>query len=336
MSPSSAQTDDGVAFIHRLFRRNKFRTNEGKNKMDAKIYDKIVRRAAVLASRLLDSPQALHYFHATYFGENIEVPGARYQRYGSDKKIDTLTSFDIKSTREELILLADKVEFEFFDTGDAFGQCCCHTPVPGVLSHKSVIRLSTKLYLAAQNKGSDDAYNAKVDFLTANTMIHEIAHAAFNDVAGDSLEDCFEESFVAEAGFELESRIFGLCWDSGKVLAWYDWQTSWLCEAGYNMSEICHEPSRLVERSFYWDSNNKFLLKLFDESFWEGEYARRGGVALLPPPVIDICQQRSSSKTKAYIALPTSVKQLWMASEGISYPGAELPELASTENEIRK
>ena len=102
------------------------------------------------------------------------------------------------------------------------------------------------------------------------------------------------------------------------------------------MSEICHEPSRLVERSFYWDSNNKFLLKLFDESFWEGEYARRGGVALLPPPVIDICQQRSSSKTKAYIALPTSVKQLWMASEGISYPGAELPELASTENEIRK
>jgi hypothetical protein len=288
--------------------------------MNVKTYDKVVRRAAVLASRLLESPQALHYFHAMYFGENIEIPGAKFERYGSDKKINTLTPKDIEATREELILLADRVEFEFYDTGDAHGQCYCFTPVRAAIGCKSVILLSTDLYLAAQNKGHDDGYNAKVDFQIANTMLHELAHAAFNDVAGDDLEDCFEESFIAESGFELESRIFGLCWDSDSVLAWYDWQTSWLREAGYDMSEICCEPSRLVERSFYWDADNKFLLKMFDERFWDGDYAKRGGVALLPPPVIDICEQRFGNKTKAYDALPDSVKQLWVASEKVDSP----------------
>ncbi|GAB7332249.1 hypothetical protein MBLNU13_g04096t3 [Cladosporium sp. NU13] len=239
--------------------------------MDAKTYDRVVQRAAVLASRLLESPQALHYFHAIYFGENIEIPGARFERYGSDKKINTLTSFDIESTREELILLADKVGFEFFDTGDAHGQCYCFTPVHGVIGCKSVILLRADLYSAAQEKACDDAYNAMIDFRVATTMLHESVHAAFNDVEGHDLEDCFEESFVVEAVFELESRTFGLCWVSDKVLACYDWQTSWLREAGYNL-------------------------------FWDGEYARRGGVARLPPPVIDICQQRFSGKTQAYVS----------------------------------
>ena len=287
--------------------------------MDAKIYDKVVRRAATLASRLLESPQALHYFHAMYFGENIEITGAKFERYGSDKKINTLTPKDIEATLEELILLADRVEFKFFDTGDALGQCYCFTPVRAATGCKSVIVLSTDLYSAAQEKDCDDEYSTKVDFQIANTMLHELAHAAFNDVAGDDLEDCFEESFIAESGFELESRIFGLCWDSDSGLAWYDWQTSWLREAGYDMSEICCEPSRLVERSFYWDTNHKFLLQLFDQRFWDGDYAKRGGVALLPPPVVDICRQSVSREcpTKAYLALPASVRQLWMASEGL-------------------
>lgn len=191
-----------------------------------------------------------------------------------------------------------------------------------------------------QNKGCDVAYNAKVDFHIATTMLHELAHAAFNDVAGGELEDYFDESFVAESGFELESRIFGLCWDSDGVMAWYDWQTSWLREAGYNISEICCEPSRLVEGSFYWDVDNKSLLKLFDEEFWDEEYAERGGVALLPPPVIDICRQGVSREglTKAYLALPASVRQLWMASEGLK-PSQEtverVPKLADRQPEFQ-
>lgn len=102
------------------------------------------------------------------------------------------------------------------------------------------------------------------------------------------------------------------------------------------MPRVYCDPSRLVKRSYYRDVDSNFVLKLFDTGFWDGEYARRGGVALLPPPVIDICQQRCSGMATAYKALPTSVKQLWMASEGIAYPQVELPHLANREYEIRK
>lgn len=276
--------------------------------MDAKTYNKVVRRAAILASRLLETPQILRYFHTVCFGEDTKIPGAPYKRVGHDKNINTLSLDDIEATREELILLADNIHFEFFDIGDAYGRTLCYVPVAGVDACKSVILLSMDLYSAARNGGVNDVHNAKIDFSLATTILHELAHAVTNDVASDGLEDCFEESFVAEAGFELESRTFGLCWDSDKLLAWYNWQTSWLYGSDYDMRDICCDPSKLVKESVHWDTDYKFLLKLFDDNFWNGEYARRGGVALLPPPVIDICRQGVSSKgpTSAYSALPMS------------------------------
>lgn len=303
-------------------------------------YDLFIRTPATLASRLLDSPQAIHYFHSMYFGQDTKVPGTKHRRYWSDKNINSLSSEEIEATQEELILLPDRLNFEFCDIGDAYGETFCCPPIPGEDSCKSVIRLSKTLYLALQSKG-DKVYNALNKFIMANTMLHEVAHAAWNDFAGVCLEDYFEESFVAEAGFELESRTFGLCWDSEKPLAWYAWQTSWLCGSDYHMPDLCHEPKRLVKESLYWDSDYNFLLKLFDDSFWDeksGEYARRGGVALLPPPVIDICRQGVSSKgpTSAYSALPMSVKQLWMASKGLKFSQQRDSELADEESEIQE
>jgi hypothetical protein len=114
-----------------------------------------------------------------------------------------------------------------------------------------VILVNINLYAAAQNGGINDVHNANIDFSLTTTMLHELAHAAVNDVAGVGPEDYFEESFVAEAGFELESRTFELCWDSDKFLAWYNWQTSWLWGSAYHMSDICCDPSKLVRGGLY-------------------------------------------------------------------------------------
>ena len=62
-----------------------------------------------------------------------------------------------------------------------------------------------------QNKDRTDRQNANVDFTVAAIMLHELGHAIHHDIAGHAYEDCFEESYVAEAGFELVTRIFGLC-----------------------------------------------------------------------------------------------------------------------------
>ena len=78
-------------------------------------YDTVVRRPAVLASRLLDSPQALHYFYVVYFGKNLEMPCGKHERYVSDKGVNDLTFDDIKATRKQLTLLVNRVQFEFIE-----------------------------------------------------------------------------------------------------------------------------------------------------------------------------------------------------------------------------
>jgi hypothetical protein len=119
---------------------------------------------------------------------------------------------DIEATRKQLVLLTGRVSFEFVELLKGYlGRCCDGTQVPSVRGCKSRIQLSIDLYSAAENKDRKDDDNDKIDFQIAVTMLHELAHAASQDVKGCAHEDCFEESIVAEAGFELTSRIFGLC-----------------------------------------------------------------------------------------------------------------------------
>jgi len=342
MGLPSTTTTKGGTLVHPLFRRKKFRTKNGKAMIKAKDYDKVVRRPAVLASRLLDSPQALHFFYVTYFGKNLEMPCCNdHERCVSDKGINDLSLDDIKATRERLLLLVDRVQFEFADTKGNLGETRPLEQLPGERGCRSYIRLSTRLYSAAQNKDRGTIRNAQTDSIIAMTLLHELAHAAMNDVMGNYVEDCFEESFVAEAGFELESRLFGLILAAnpsyeGNETFWYHWQTSWLLDVGYDRPDICCDRSKLGKRTLYRDLDSEFVLKLFDNRFWNGDYAKRGGVALLPPPVVNICQGRLSTWAEAYQAFPTSVKQLWLASEGIAYQQEKLPELANPTYEIRK
>lgn len=200
--PSVTTTRAGT-LVRPLFRGKNFRVKNGKAIITANDYDKVVRRPAVLTSRLLDSPQALHYFYVMYFGKNLEMPCGDHQRCVSDKGINDLTVDDIKAAREQLALLVDRVQFEFIDLGTKLSQQSCREQIPGECGQRSIIQLSTRLYSAAQNKDRKDAHNAKIDFALAMTMLHELAHAANADAIGNDLEDCFEESFVAEAGFEF-------------------------------------------------------------------------------------------------------------------------------------
>ena len=211
MGLPSVTTTKGGTLVHPLFRRKKLRTKNSKAMIKAKDYDTVVRRPAVLASRLLDSPQALHFFCVTYFGKNLEMPCCNdHERCVSDKGINDLSLDDIKATREQLLLLVDRVQFEFVEMETAWGKTSACKQLLGERGCRSVIKLSACLYSAAQNKDRGATPNARIDLIIAATMLHELVHAAINDVKGNYVEDCFEESLVAEAGFEFETRLFGL------------------------------------------------------------------------------------------------------------------------------
>jgi hypothetical protein len=77
-----------------------------------------------------------------------------------------------------------------------------------------------------------------------------------------------------------------------------------------------------------------FIRKLFDKDFWDEDYVRRGGVALLPSPVVELCRKGVDDAT--YLALPLTVRKLWVESEGISYYQEPCPYPPNENFEIRK
>ena len=239
------------------------------------------------------------------------------------------------------------MSFEFAELdedGRLLALCCACALVPGVRECDSLIKLSTEVYKMTQNKDRTDRQNANVDFTVAAIMLHELGHAIHHDIAGHAYEDCFEESYVAEAGFELVTRIFGLCpkplTDSSKDVDWFTWQGSNLRDAGYDLDTICCQQHKLGRMILYRDGASDFILDLFKKDFWDGDYAKRGGVALLPPSVVDLCHKGLSLKEgpslKTCRALPTSVRMLWMDSKGIRYYKEMIPCLKNKEYEIRE
>jgi hypothetical protein len=139
---------------------------------------------------------------------NQDVP----QSYGSDKGVNDLSSRDKTKVREQLHELSKKVRFGVVDLDGRSGRTDPDEEQPGILGVKSIIWLGSDLYGAVQDETrmlmeEDDAY---IDLYIAATLLHEVAHAAHFFFMGHREEDYFEDSLIAEAGFELESRIFGM------------------------------------------------------------------------------------------------------------------------------
>jgi hypothetical protein len=91
---------------------------------------------------------------------------------------------------------------------------------------------------------------------------------------------------------------------------------------------------RIAKKTSSHRMNCDFAFKLVNDGFWAGEYAERGGIALVPDTIIEIC--RKGGKGKAYKAIPNSIKELWMESEGINYAHKKWSTVANKDYEIRK
>lgn len=192
--------------IHPLYARDKFPKHI---KYQRAFYD-----AAVLATRIMDSRQALQHDYCFYFGinaplhfpcrirrdyENAVLP----RKYLSDKGIGELDELDIEAVRAERIKLATRIRYEVDTTGGDCGWAQGQHPVDGIKGCDSIVRIDTNLYNAAKDKNRPPGEIARMTFLLANTMYHEVAHAAHHHLFGRSWDDFRELSLCIEADFEL-------------------------------------------------------------------------------------------------------------------------------------
>jgi hypothetical protein len=214
-------------------------------------------------------------------------PALRPTQYAIDKGVGELDDRDIQAVQDERLKLAQRVSFVVENAGGTCGYTEMEVEVDGISGRDSIITLDTTIYQAGRDKGRTPVENARTTLLIASTMIHEAAHAAHFHLFGDKCEDFRDASLVAEAGFELESRIFGA---RPNILdndySFSSWQSNHVLTLMPSTNERTWRHGHAIRTDdSRFGMENSFLLKLCDDNFWSGEYVRRGAKALIPKGV---------------------------------------------------
>jgi hypothetical protein len=311
--------------VHPLFARERFPANV---KYKAAFYD-----AAVLATRLMDTPQGLQHDYCFYFGVNAPTdvprsfrralkPPMRPMEYACDKGIGELDDRDIQAVQAERLKLAPRVSFQVGQTGSAHGWTDVLGEVDGISGCGSIITISNTLYRHAMHKSQTTESKAYASLLLASVMMHEAAHAANFHLFGSKCGDFREVGLVAEDGFELESRVFGARLKEG---VWASWQSANTCALMINVKDpIARHAYLLKDDDSLFGYEDSFVMKLFDDNFWSGEYVRRGAKALIPKEVAQSCRsqrdryERKPGIHRANTKIPISIRDLYR-SGGPSY-----------------
>ena len=330
--PSTASAfDPRRANVHPMLDPSRFESN-----VDywGAIYD-----SALLATRLMNSPQGLQHDYCFFYGKNTpaNVPANHVDsnfpnkpcQYACDKAIEELDEIDIRHVEHQRLRLAERVQFKITDPGaGVVGACFPCPPEEGVAGNKSVIEISRTLIfnkILAPGQSPEDKIRLKF-FLTC-TLLHELAHAAHHHLfGGAAFEDFRENSLVSEAGFEYESRIFGQkpqfflnAANPNNRIVWGIWQSRNGLPAGYDIDEIVRNAWQMPKSPQPWSCGLDFVTKLFDDDFWEGEaseYAERGAFALIPDNIAVYCA--SGGHDNMTKSIPLSIKDLFR-SKGPSY-----------------
>jgi hypothetical protein len=314
-----------MSLVHALFHQDKF---EASVDWHVAFYD-----AAVLATRLMNSPQGLQHDYCFFFGTNTPTnlpPGIdpacplaeQPTQYSCDKGIGELTAQDIAAVQAERLTLASRIRYQVRDLlVDNVAETQFEKATQYMSETGSLVLINKNLYnlVVVGNHTRED--EARIRLQVAITLLHEVAHAAHNHLFGMKIEDFREESIVAEAGYELEARLFGLR-PSVKPNdpsdgSWKTWQY-WRIESEATMERICRDKANIPEKGQIIRMDVNFVLKLCDDGFWSGEYARDGALALLPWATAEFCREEQAENSHDELTMPQSISDLFR-SGGPSY-----------------
>lgn len=342
----ATKTQPSQPTIHPLFRKSQFIGD-----ID---YNTAFRGPAILASRLLDTLQALHWVYAFLYGQNakaetplgfmdegapappkdIELP----RQYACNKAIGQLTAKDLKQVREALAGLAHRCHLQV-RVMESLGETEQHP----INDEYSLITIKGATYDRALLRHTHTkAENALIDLDLAMTMLHEMAHALNITYMDNRLEGFFEGSLVAEHGWEFESRLFGLVPEiatSGSPLQnpnWYPWQTlDFFDRDCYDPKFICRSQWKLPKKCPQLPMDPQFAINLCSDKFWQQDYVQKGAIALIPDVVQNSCRAgKGDIITKG---IPPSIRELFRQNAGgKSYAEKKYPKSAKPASGHRK
>ena len=290
-----------------------------------------------LLTKLCKSPQVVHYLYGIFFGINertglfgprkeelevIDMPGK--------SEICDLKEDDFKAVEDVLICMSrDMVTFHISDrfSAEKNGWCIPRYPRMSKGSLAKGIDIALPLVGALPGVGSDVYLNkAWLDaiasphkhpreytydnFTVAITLLHELGHAVNYAAMGRRHEDFFIGSGVAEAGFEIQARLFGGVYQAkpGEKGNFYEWPNK-LIERAYNgRLPSQHDSNSYQGKSKAWNVSDTFLHSVFQEVFWQWAEAT-GPISLVPQGIADTV--RAAMMVGGRMPVPDTIADLF-------------------------
>lgn len=280
--------------VHPLLARDKFAKSVN--------YAKVFLQPARLASRMLATPQAQHYFLAL-ITKSKHVSSLRgtakdlRHRFWSDKDIDKLEDLDRRCVDTWLRRIADAITYSVrtCDNGAlAEIKKIPYDPSKTDLGH-CVICISRKEHYDPLRGDLSPTERTIRQFNLAIAMLHELAHAVSYAITARQDEDFFEDSIVAEAGFEFEARLFGACpsysANAPMLVRWFPWPSRILLAGdgeidSYDLADLCSSPKKLEDGGPISKVSVRLMKDLFREQYWEKVMEETGAAAALLAPEI--------------------------------------------------
>jgi len=280
--------------IHPLLARDKFAKSVN--------YAKVFLQPARLATRMMATPQAEHYFLAliTKSKHISALRGtARDQRhrFRSDKDIGKLEDLDRRCVDTWLRKVAGTITYSVRACDN--GALAEIKKTPYDLSKTDlghcVICISRKEHYNPLRGDLSATERIIRQFNLAVALLHELAHAVSYAITARQDEDFFEDSIVAEAGFEFEARLFGACpsysSNAPQLVQWFPWPSRILLGGegeveSYDLADLCSSPRKLEDGGPISGVSVRFMEDLFREQFWERVMEGTGSAAMILAPAI--------------------------------------------------
>ena len=280
--------------VHPLLARDKFAKSVN--------YAKVFLQPARLASRMLTTPQAQHYFLAliTKSKHVSSLRGAAKEvrrRVWSDKDIGKLEDLDRQCVDTWLRRVADTITYSVRACDN--GALAEIKKIPYDSSKidlgRCIICISRKEHYDPLRGELPPTERLIRQFNLAIALLHELAHAVSYAITAREDEDFFEDAIVAEAGFEFEARLFGACpsysASAPKLVQWFPWPSRILLGGegeveSYDLADLCSSPRKLEDGVPISRVSVGFMKDLFQDQFWEKVMEEPGAAAALLAPEI--------------------------------------------------
>ena len=127
----------------------------------------------------------------------------------------------------------------------------------------------------------------EAQFRVARLLLHEMGHSIMRAGAGRANKEfCFMGSSAAEAGFELESQVFGGCrliLNHQNLSMAADWPSRDITEL-YRKTTKRISTDRIVHAGMYRRVPFQFVADLFTQKFWK-KLTKQSDQSLVPPTV---------------------------------------------------